>query len=79
DFVVRNVRQILFETISSFHGNLEDEKDLMELIEAQFAALQKTFNLLVESDAEARSKVASKLLNLYRIGRLGHYTLDYSK
>ncbi|KAL6981432.1 hypothetical protein U1Q18_023061 [Sarracenia purpurea var. burkii] len=76
DFVVRNVRQILFETVTSFHGNLEDEKDLMELIEAQFAALQKTFNLLVESDAEARSKVASKLLNLYRTGRLGHYTLD---
>ncbi|KAL6981436.1 hypothetical protein U1Q18_023066 [Sarracenia purpurea var. burkii] len=41
DFVVLNVRQTLFETISSFHGNLEDEKDLVKLIEAQFAALQK--------------------------------------
>ncbi|THG03577.1 hypothetical protein TEA_022954 [Camellia sinensis var. sinensis] len=44
---------------------------------AQFAALRKALRVLEESDAEdGRGKVAAKLLNLYRTGRLGHYTLD---
>ncbi|KAI8025718.1 hypothetical protein LOK49_LG02G00995 [Camellia lanceoleosa] len=77
DFVVHDVRRTLFEAISSFHGNLEDGNDLLKLIEAQFAALRKALRVLEESDAEdARGKVAAKLLNLYRTGRLGHYTLD---
>ncbi|CAL5331190.1 unnamed protein product [Camellia sinensis] len=77
DFVVHDVRRTLFEAISSFHGNLEDGNDLLKLIEAQFAALRKALRVLEESDAEdGRGKVAAKLLNLYRTGRLGHYTLD---
>ncbi|CAL5381055.1 unnamed protein product [Camellia sinensis] len=77
DFVVHDVRRTLFEAISSFHGNLEDGNDLLKLIDAQFAALRKALRVLEESDAEdGRGKVAAKLLNLYRTGRLGHYTLD---
>ncbi|KAG5538830.1 hypothetical protein RHGRI_019399 [Rhododendron griersonianum] len=74
DFVVHDVRRTLFETVSSFPGNPEAGKDLVELIEAQFSELQKAFKVLV--DTEAHTKVAAKLLNLYRTGRLGHYTLD---
>ncbi|XP_058225046.1 DAR GTPase 2, mitochondrial-like isoform X1 [Rhododendron vialii] len=74
DFVVHDVRRTLFETVSSFPGNPEAGKDLVELIEAQFSELQKAFKVLV--DTQARTKVAAKLLNLYRTGRLGHYTLD---
>lgn len=72
--MVHDVRRTLFETVSSFPGNPEARKDLVELIEAQFSELQKAFKVLV--DTEAHTKVAAKLLNLYRTGRLGHYTLD---
>ncbi|KAM7476194.1 hypothetical protein LguiB_023437 [Lonicera macranthoides] len=77
DFVVNDVRRRLFEAVSSFNGNLDDERDLVQLIEAQFAALQKAFRIpLSESNEDTYCKVATKLLNLYRTGRLGHYTLD---
>lgn len=72
--MVHDIRRTLFETVSSFPGNLESAKDLEELIETQFTELQKAFKVLV--DTEAHTKVAAKLLNLYRTGRLGHYTLD---
>ncbi|XP_059651716.1 DAR GTPase 2, mitochondrial isoform X1 [Cornus florida] len=76
DFVVNEVRRTLFEVISSFDGNQEDEKNSVQLIEAQFAAVQKAFHVPLESVDDTCNKVASKLLNLYRTGRLGHYTLD---
>lgn len=76
DFVVREVRRVLFETISSFPGSLEKEKDLSRLIETQFKALREAFRVASESGEDVENKVAAKLLNLYRTGRLGHYTLD---
>ena len=76
DFVVHDARRTLFETISSFHGDLEKEKDLSRLIETQFTALQEAFRVASESGEDAEHKVAAKLLTLYRTGRLGHYTLD---
>ncbi|XP_058104249.1 DAR GTPase 2, mitochondrial [Magnolia sinica] len=76
DFIVRDVRQALFKTISSFNGNLETEKEMMGLIEAQFAVLHEAFRVLPESGEDGCRRVATKLLNLYRTGRLGHYTLD---
>ncbi|XP_010662217.1 DAR GTPase 2, mitochondrial isoform X2 [Vitis vinifera] len=76
DFVVREVRRVLFETISSFPGSLEKEKDLSRLIETQFTALREAFRVASESGEDVENKVAAKLLNLYRTGRLGHYTLD---
>lgn len=76
DFIVHNVRRAIFDTISSFRGDLENEKDLMELIEVQFSSLLEAFQMNLESDREAHCKVSAKLLNLYRTGRLGHYTLD---
>ncbi|XP_043715760.1 DAR GTPase 2, mitochondrial [Telopea speciosissima] len=76
DCVVRSVRRTLFETVSSFKGNLENEEEMGELIEAQFVALREVFHVPLGSDEDGIYKVAMKLLNLYRTGRLGHYTLD---
>lgn len=76
DFVVHDVRRTLFEKILSFRGDLGKEKDLSMLIETQFTALQAAFRVASESGEDVEHKVAAKLLNLYRTGRLGHYTLD---
>lgn len=73
---MHDVRRTLFESISSFHGNMEDEKDLSRLIETQFTSLLEAFRIPMEVGEEAQNKVAAKLLDLYRTGRLGHYTLD---
>ena len=51
-------------------------EDLSRLIETQFTSLREAFQIPVELDGEAQNKAATKLLNLYRTGRLGHYTLD---
>ncbi|PHT67171.1 DAR GTPase 2, mitochondrial [Capsicum annuum] len=53
----------------------KDEETMSRLIKAEFAALHDAFNLPPDSDDCVR-EVAAKLLNLYRTGRLGHYTLD---
>lgn len=45
-------------------------------IEAQLLALHKALHVPMDSSNDASTKVASKLLNLYRTGRLGRYTLD---
>ncbi|KAK1303570.1 hypothetical protein QJS10_CPB11g00165 [Acorus calamus] len=76
DFIVRDVRRALYDSISSFKGNLGSEKDMIRLIETQFLALHEAFRIPLESGEDGCSRVALKLLNLYRIGRLGHYTLD---
>ncbi|KAJ0612553.1 hypothetical protein HanHA300_Chr01g0028801 [Helianthus annuus] len=49
---------------------------MVQLIEAQFTTLRKVFNVNSDSFDTANNIVASKLVNLYRTGRLGHYTLD---
>ncbi|XP_022864200.1 DAR GTPase 2, mitochondrial isoform X2 [Olea europaea var. sylvestris] len=77
DFIVNNVRRALFEAISSFAGNAENEEDLARLIEVEFKVLHRVFHLPKEFDHDENyGIVATKLLNLYRTGRLGHYTLD---
>lgn len=48
----------------------------MSLIQAEFVVLRKTFNLPAGSEEDTDHKVAVKLLNLFRTGRLGHYILD---
>ncbi|XP_020249555.1 DAR GTPase 2, mitochondrial [Asparagus officinalis] len=75
DFIVRDVRRTLFKTISSFEGNMQNETDVERLIESQFTALHEAFRLRLSGE-DSCSVVASKLLNLYRTGRLGRYTLD---
>lgn len=72
---MNRARRTLFEAVSSFNGNLRDEEIMSQLIKAEFAVLRDAFNLPPDSDDCVR-KVAAKLLNLYRTGRLGHYTLD---
>ncbi|EXB70678.1 Ribosome biogenesis GTPase A [Morus notabilis] len=76
DFIVNDVRQTLFEKISSFDGNMNDESNLSTLIEEEIMALKEAFRIPTDLNEDARYKVAAKLLNLYRTGRLGHYTLD---
>ncbi|XP_042473099.1 DAR GTPase 2, mitochondrial-like isoform X3 [Zingiber officinale] len=76
DFIVKDVRQTLFDCISSFEGDLENECDMERLIESQIKALQVPLKASLESSAHRHSTVATKLLKLYRTGRLGHYTLD---
>lgn len=76
DFIVNNVRGTLFDLVSSFAGCMEDREDLARLIREEFEVLQKVFHLPLETEESNYSRVATKLLNLYRTGRLGHYTLD---
>ncbi|OMO73235.1 hypothetical protein CCACVL1_17386 [Corchorus capsularis] len=76
DLIVHDVRRALFDVISCFDGNLECEDDMLKLIEAEFVALREALRIPEERDGDVDHKVAVKLLNLYRTGRLGHYTLD---
>ncbi|KAL3651409.1 hypothetical protein CASFOL_004411 [Castilleja foliolosa] len=76
DFVVKNVRGALFDEISSFDGCKENREDAELLIEREFEVLAKAFYISSEAKESDHGKVATKLLNLYRTGRLGHYTLD---
>ncbi|CAI0629242.1 unnamed protein product [Linum tenue] len=76
DFIVHDVRQSLSNAITSYDGDLRNEKELTELIAMQFTALEEAFRIPGGLGDEGRSVVASKVLNLYRTGRLGHYSLD---
>ncbi|CAI0542891.1 unnamed protein product [Linum tenue] len=76
DFIVHDVRQSLSKAITSYDGDLQNEKELTELIAMQFTALEEAFHIPGGLGDEGRSVVASKVLNLYRTGRLGHYSLD---
>lgn len=73
---MHEVRRTLFEVISSFNGDVEDDMNLARLIELELKSLQKAFHVPPELGEDASFRVGSKLLNLYRTGRLGHYTLD---
>ncbi|KAM7253260.1 hypothetical protein ACFE04_008754 [Oxalis oulophora] len=75
DFMVHNVRRALFNLISSFEGDLENEKDSTRLIETELISLREALRVL-EEDNDPHLKVATKLINLCRTGRLGHYSLD---
>ncbi|KAK4488587.1 hypothetical protein RD792_004353 [Penstemon davidsonii] len=76
DFIVNNVRRTLFETFSSFTESIEHGENLDRLVEKEFEALFKVFHLPLDSEEVNYCRVATKLLNLYRTGRIGHYTLD---
>ncbi|XP_057457944.1 DAR GTPase 2, mitochondrial-like isoform X2 [Lotus japonicus] len=76
DCIVQDVRQTLYETISSFDGNIRCEDEMAALIARQFSALQEAFHIPTECVEDAHVKVAGKLLNLFRTGRLGHYVFD---
>ncbi|XP_021751747.1 DAR GTPase 2, mitochondrial-like [Chenopodium quinoa] len=76
DSVVLSVRRSLFEAVTSFRGNLREEEELLRLIKAEFDVLKKAFKLPTGPEEDIEHKVAVKLLNLFRTGRLGHYILD---
>ncbi|KAG9446691.1 hypothetical protein H6P81_012819 [Aristolochia fimbriata] len=75
--VVAEVQRALYSTYSEFEGNMDDESELMSLIDEQFAALQKAFKIPIhKTGEEARMMVSKKFLTLFRIGKLGQFTLD---
>ncbi|ERN09283.1 hypothetical protein AMTR_s00149p00069080 [Amborella trichopoda] len=76
DFIVKDVRRVLYNTISTFQGNLEHESQMMRLIESQLLALLEAFRIPPDSGNDKLHRVSTKLINLYRTGRLGHYTLE---
>lgn len=76
DDMVQDVRRTLYETISSFDGNIRCEVEMEALIAGQFTALQEVFHVSTEREEDAHVVVAGKLLNLFRTGHLGHYILD---
>ncbi|XP_027157736.1 DAR GTPase 2, mitochondrial-like [Coffea eugenioides] len=75
DFIVNDVRRTLFEAVSTFSGDLENDKYLEQLIEVESRMLRNAFRI-TQSEVDGHTKVAIKLLDLYRTGRLGHYVLD---
>ncbi|WVY99935.1 hypothetical protein V8G54_026005 [Vigna mungo] len=77
DCIVQDVRRILFETISYLEGDIKCEDEMLALIDRQFSALRGAFHISVECEEDAHDKVAVKLLNLFRTGRIGHYILDH--
>ncbi|KAF8028638.1 hypothetical protein BT93_E1318 [Corymbia citriodora subsp. variegata] len=77
DFIVQDVRRILYESISSAQIDARRRKDVLRLVEFQLAALREAFRIPSElGEEDACIRVSEKLLNLYRTGRLGHFTLD---
>eukprot|EP00250_Pteridium_aquilinum_P008550 c18029_g1_i1 orf=131-1039(-) len=76
DSVVLSVREALYNTLSNFDGNLEDENDMDSLVATQMHELRKVLKVSMELGDVGWELVSKKLLNLYRIGRLGHYALD---
>ncbi|XP_068635634.1 DAR GTPase 2, mitochondrial [Aristolochia californica] len=76
DFIVKDVRRTFFETISSLNGNLQNEKEMVGLIETQFVALHEALRVPSYTGEDGYKRVAIKLINLCRTGRLGCYTLD---
>ncbi|XP_077217764.1 P-loop containing nucleoside triphosphate hydrolases superfamily protein [Tasmannia lanceolata] len=74
--LVTEVQKALYVTFSEFEGDLKDESELEILIEKQFVALQKAFKIPHKVGAEARTMVSKKLLTLFRMGKLGPFTLD---
>jgi len=74
---MKAVRQVLFDTVSRFNGDLGHVDELRRLIGHQLVNLQEVFKVSTESSEDMCKPIALKLLNLYRTGRLGHYTLEH--
>jgi hypothetical protein len=66
-----------FESISSFKMDPGKQDEIRSLIDCQIVSLQEAFKVSTESSEDKLKSVALKLLNLYRTGRLGRYTLDH--
>lgn len=69
------VQRALYQTLTEFNGNIEDEGDLESLIDQQFGALQKALKIPHKA-SEARLMVSKKFLTLFRTGKLGPFILD---
>lgn len=76
DKVVLSVREAILNTLLNFDGDLQDENDLEGLVDKQMHELRKVLKVSIELGDKGWEFVGKKLLNLYRIGRLGHYALD---
>eukprot|EP00252_Welwitschia_mirabilis_P025733 TRINITY_DN8170_c0_g1_i1.p1 TRINITY_DN8170_c0_g1~~TRINITY_DN8170_c0_g1_i1.p1 ORF type:complete len:368 (-),score=70.26 TRINITY_DN8170_c0_g1_i1:424-1527(-) len=69
-------QRAIFRTFSAFGGDLENVDDLGQLIEIQLGALQRAFKIPPNTGEVGRYKVSTRLLHLFREGRLGRYVFD---
>jgi hypothetical protein len=70
---VKVVRQVLFETTSSFNDDLRNQG---EFVDSNLYTCWRFSKFPLNQSEDICKCVALELLNLYRIVRLGHYTLD---
>ncbi|KAI5061274.1 hypothetical protein GOP47_0023779 [Adiantum capillus-veneris] len=76
DHVVLLVREALLNTLSNFDGDLEGEKDMEALVDIQMHELRRALKISIELGDKGWEFVGKKLLNLFRVGRLGNFALD---
>ncbi|XP_024539637.1 short integuments 2, mitochondrial isoform X1 [Selaginella moellendorffii] len=72
----RAVREAITSLMINFDGDLEDEDAMTELIDNQMYELRKTFRVPQSDGYEGYNKVARRLLQFYRGGKLGSYVWD---
>lgn len=71
-----NVREVLSQACTNFVGNLEDQQDMASLVDEQMMLLRKCFKVPSELGDAGWIRVSKQLIQLYRTGKLGRYTLD---
>ncbi|KAL3678093.1 hypothetical protein R1sor_021049 [Riccia sorocarpa] len=70
------VRDLLASACIKFDGSLENNEDMESLVDVQMNHLRKFFHVPVELGDAGLERVSKHLLDLYRRGQLGQYTLD---
>ncbi|KAL2641897.1 hypothetical protein R1flu_009484 [Riccia fluitans] len=70
------VRDLLASSCLKFDGSLENIEDMESLVDVQMGLLRKFFHVPVELGDAGLERVSKHLLDLYRRGKLGQYTLD---
>ncbi len=71
-----NVREVLSQACTNFVGNLENQQDMASLVDEQMMLLRKCFKVPSELGDAGWIRVSKQLIQLYRTGKLGRYTLD---
>ncbi|CAM6104759.1 unnamed protein product [Calypogeia fissa] len=70
------VREVLASACLKFDGNMEDKQDMESLVDTQMHILRKVFHVPTELGEAGMERVSQHVLELYRKGKLGKYTLD---
>ncbi|KAG6548230.1 hypothetical protein Mapa_010281 [Marchantia paleacea] len=70
------VRDLLASACLKFDGSLENKQDMESLVDVQMNLLRRFFHVPVELGEAGLERVSQHLLEFYRKGRLGQFTLD---